>query len=233
MSTNSQPHKYIQYVTTVDGITREEEVTVKKQVRTSELIPHLQSTGGITTPILPQNCVMYAQNGQLKRFLLQVPPVIRQLQTSQATYEVAIPSLVYRIDWSGNRYTGCAIFMSKDAVESSSQTLFSSMLPNQYGDGRCCEGSATEGINMNRDRGAAARINTFLPAMDQAFMNDDLREYRSFWPVNEIPLQEAERGVHGHLTSWARWTASEPNALHRLSTLTLQPYRTVAEVMAW
>ena len=105
--------------------------------------------------------------------------------------------------------------------------LFKSFLPNQYNEGRLCEGSAVEAF-LSAPAPLANKVDALRAELHTARYNNDLSYYLNHWP-SEISINLETGSVHNHIAQLASWTALDESPLARLSTLTLVDYMSFGE----
>ena len=219
MNSNPELSREVRYVSTLDGLTVEEEVIRRKVVRTADLLEAATLKDGISTPVLPQGTIRYESDGAKSVVAIQVRPSITTIQVGTEEYTGVLPSRVYIIRFNHNQYRSTHIYMAKSAITDVSDTLSYSFLPNQYPDGLSCDGSVTQEVHVLPS--VAAKANYVVDNMESGIYNNDLIGYKENWP-SDITLSEG-RSLTGYFAAWQTWSKGDSGvpSLDRLSQLNL------------
>jgi hypothetical protein len=177
------------------------DVQLKGTYKTEDVLRNMQTVSGITTPILPDGCVLYrnAGNGYEYYTCIRAPTVWqcggpRYDTLGNTVFPLMVPWQIYLVQVAAGIPAAVSLFFSKGRITGTDTMIYRSLLPNQGDSGVCC-------IHSDIMRNAAltttplvTRLNRLISDVSRSNFNDDLAGYTlaQCAPFLTIPLDSME-----------------------------------------
>lgn len=117
---------------------------VLRAVTMESFLTQASNTAIHSTGVLPRNCICFCQKGGQSVIVLESQPRMMTMKTVFGDFYVSLPFLQYFLTLSGTdgcyRVSRCRMSCTKTPIQSMTDPLFRSPVPNTGGDGGVCLG---------------------------------------------------------------------------------------------
>jgi hypothetical protein len=202
-----------------EDVAVEIDVNVLATYKTDDVIRALQTTSGVSTPVLPDGCLLYTSNNKgYEAFVCMRPPTVwscggpmTEAAPGSPTFPILLPWQIYIVTLTAGLPSQIKLFFSPVRIISTDQMLYRSLLPNQGDDGYCCVHSDYMKAAGLATTPLILRINKLIHDVSKSNFSDDLQGYQQSIckPISDtvIPTGTQIPGLtsgSGRLEQWLR-----------------------------
>lgn len=231
------------------------DVTVRGSYKTEDVLRALQTSSGVSTPMLPDGCIAYRNNSNgYELYMCMRPPTVWQCGGPSAdvgekgVFPIILPWQLYLVKTTAGLPSHVRLFFSKTRVTSSTDRLYRSLLPNQGDNGSCCihsdhlKAAGTAGVPL------ILRINKLIQNLSNSNFNNDLSGYTSAMcapirdlasdgvvipglPTSKLKCSAVDMWLK-QLSMWSTATLATGNSImEAYNDVNLVPYGTLTDIL--